>query len=88
MIAVDQLLHAFHWDLRAEAPNRLAADNLIDGNHGQVLRLLEEISGGDGQDWATNVERMRKRRGEPFGSSTQDERPKPLADRSLSREHR
>lgn len=62
MIAVDQLLHAFHWDLKMNAPNRLAADNLIDGNHAQVVALLEEISGDSTQQWQETVEHMKKRR--------------------------
>lgn len=65
MIAVDQLLHAFHWDLQAAAPNRLAADNLIDGNHSQVLQLLDELSGkspSQDEKWRETVGVMRRRR--------------------------
>ncbi len=65
MIAVDQLLHAFHWDLQAAAPNRLAADNLIDGNHSQVLQLLDDLSGAsDSQDekWHETMKVMKRRR--------------------------
>ena len=62
MVAIDQLLHAFHWDLIAGAPNRLAADNLIDGNHAQVLQMLEELSGSSAPEWKEVVKRMKKRR--------------------------
>ena len=62
MIAVDQLLHSFHWDLKMNAPNRLAADNLIDGNHGQVMALLDEISGTATQAWKDTVAHMKERR--------------------------
>ena len=67
LLLIDQLLHSFHWDLRAGAPNRLAADNLIEGNHRQVLALLDELSGERPADqryrWRHDVARMVQRRG-------------------------
>jgi hypothetical protein len=66
MMLIDRLLHAFHWDLKAGAPNRLAANNLIEGSHGQTLALLDELSGthpdGDRQPWRDDLERMLLRR--------------------------
>ena len=67
MMLIDQLLHAFHWDLQAGAPNRLAANNLIEGSHGQVLALLDELSGhlptAARQRWRDDVATMLRRRG-------------------------
>ena len=67
MLLLDQLLHAFHWDLRAGAPNRLAANNLIEGSHREVLALLDELSGarpaGQRNRWRHDAARMLQRRG-------------------------
>ena len=70
MLLIDQLLHSFHWDLRAGAPNRLAANNLVEGSHRQVLELLEELGelGGERSEtqrsqWRQDVARMLHRRG-------------------------
>lgn len=67
LLLIDQLLHAFHWDLRTGAPNRLAANNLIEGSHRQVLALLDELSGERPADrrnrWRQDVARMLQRRG-------------------------
>ena len=66
LLLIDQLLHSFHWDLEVGAPNRLAANNLIEGSHGQVLALLEELSGQQPPEerdrWRDDVARMVQRR--------------------------
>ena len=66
MMLIDRLLHTFHWDLKAGAPNRLAANNLIECNHGQALALLDELSGHrpdhERQQWRDDVARMMNRR--------------------------
>jgi hypothetical protein len=48
MLLIDQLLHAFHHDLRRRAPHRSVAHNLIEGNHQQALALLDALAYGDG----------------------------------------
>ena len=64
-------LHSFHWDLRAGAPNRLAANNLIEGGHRQVLELLEELGRERPETqrsrWRQDVARMLHRRGAGSG---------------------
>jgi hypothetical protein len=66
MLAIDQLIHAFHWDLKAHLPNRPAANNLIEGSLEQVIDLLDRLSYGDDgqaqQDWCENMANMLKRR--------------------------
>jgi hypothetical protein len=47
MLAIDQLLHAFHHDLRNSAPHRSVAHNLIEGNHKQALALLDALAYGE-----------------------------------------
>ena len=64
MVRIDTLLHAFHWDTQANAPNRLAANNLVEGNHAQVLELLDRLSGvmPTKPEWQDTVAAMKKRR--------------------------
>ncbi len=65
MVLVDQLLHSFHWDMKLNLPNRSAANNLIEGSHDQVVRLLDGISYGDEsskKEWRKHVDDMWKRR--------------------------
>jgi len=45
MIAIDTLIHSFHIDLKANLPNRTAANNLIEGNIKQVVDILDRLSG-------------------------------------------
>jgi hypothetical protein len=47
MLLIDQLLHAFHHDLRNAAPHRSVAHNLVEGNHRQALALLDSLAYGD-----------------------------------------
>ena len=64
MVLIDTLLHAFHWDTQLNAPNRSAANNLIEGSHGQVLHLLDGISAGTpgAESWRETAKVMRRRR--------------------------
>ncbi len=68
ILLIDRLIHSFHWDLKAGAPNRSAANNLIEGNHEQVMALLGGLSAADAeaaQRWrATADVMMRRRKGE------------------------
>lgn len=45
MIAIDTLIHSFHIDLKANLPNRTAANNLIEGSLRQVVDILDRLSG-------------------------------------------
>ncbi len=47
MLAIDALIHDFHQFLASERPHRLVAVNLIEGNHKQVLVLLDTLAYGD-----------------------------------------
>jgi hypothetical protein len=47
LLLIDQLLHAFHHDLRNSRPHRSVAHNLIEGNHRQALALLDTLAYGD-----------------------------------------
>ena len=47
MLLIDQLLHAFHQDLRRATPGRSVAHNLIEGNQRQALELLDSLAYGD-----------------------------------------
>jgi hypothetical protein len=66
MVCIDQLIHAFHWDLKQNLPNRSAANNLIEGSHEQVLALLDKLEFGDAPEdkrrWRKTVQSMMARR--------------------------
>ena len=65
MLLIDQLLHAFHWNLKLNLPSRSAANNLIEGSHDQVVAFLDKLSGIDSDSkasWRETVQIMMKRR--------------------------
>jgi hypothetical protein len=71
MLLIDAVIHAFHWDLRLQLPNRSAANNLIEGSHEQVLAFLDALTYGPASTadverrdaWrATAAAMMRRRR--------------------------
>ena len=65
MLLIDKLIHSFHWDLKLNLPNRSAANNLIEGNHDQVVAFLDQLSGIESDDkttWRETVQTMMKRR--------------------------
>ena len=66
MVCIDRLIHAFHWDLIANAPNRSVGNNLIEGSHIQVVALLDKLSFGessiDKEQWRETVDTMMRRR--------------------------
>ena len=74
MILIDQLIHAFHWDLKAGLPNRSTANNLIEGSHNEVVAFLDQLTYGDAGTpgladsraaWRQTADvMMRRRRGE------------------------
>jgi hypothetical protein len=66
MLAIDQLIHAFHWDLELQLPNRPAGNNLIEGSLEQVIDLLDRLTFGDDPQaqaaWRATLAVMQKRR--------------------------
>jgi hypothetical protein len=48
MILIDQLIHAFHYDLRRHAYNRPAAANLLEGKLRDVIQFLDDLTYGTG----------------------------------------
>jgi hypothetical protein len=66
MFCIDRLIHAFHWDLKENAPNRSTAGNLIEGSHTQVVAFLDRLSFGesgiDKEHWRETVDAMMRRR--------------------------
>jgi hypothetical protein len=68
---IDQLIHAFHWDMKQGVPNRSAGNNLIVGSHQEVVAFLDTLSSGEANgigteeekaQWRETVQRMWKRR--------------------------
>ncbi|MCX6972170.1 MAG: hypothetical protein NTV93_18745 [Verrucomicrobia bacterium] len=65
LIAVDQLIHAFHWDSQLSVPNRSFANNLIEGSLEQVVTFLDALSSVDTNlktQWRQTVDQMWQRR--------------------------
>ncbi len=66
MVCIDQLIHAFHWDLKQNLPNRSVGNNLIEGSHESVLGLLDKLHDGepteDKRRWRETVQMMMQRR--------------------------
>jgi len=65
LLRIDRLIHEFHWDARSSLPNRSVSNNLIEGNHGQVIEFLANLSAIDPerkQRWQATVDLMWKRR--------------------------
>jgi|GEM_PF-771681 len=65
LLRIDRLIHDFHWDARSSLPNRSVSNNLIEGNHKQVIEFLANLSAVDPerkQRWRATVDRMWKRR--------------------------
>jgi hypothetical protein len=46
MLLIDQLIHAYHHDLKRESYNRPAAANLIEGSLQQVIEFLDRLTYG------------------------------------------
>lgn len=67
MILIDTLIHSFHWDLKANLPNRAAGNNLIEGSLKQVVAILDDLSGiqpdNDIQFKQTAQDMWRRRKG-------------------------
>ncbi len=70
MVAIDTLIHAFHWDMKFHLPGRPVANNLIEGSLEQVVDLLDRLTfGKDSQaiaEWRSQIEILwNRRRGKP-----------------------
>lgn len=68
LLHIDRLIHEFHWDGKLALPNRSVSNNLIEGNHTQVIQFLDALSAVDPvlkDKWRATVDVMvRRRRGQ------------------------
>ena len=65
MFLIDCLIHRFHWSLKENLPARSVANNLIEGNHDQVVEFLDKLTGADidrKTSWRETKEQMMRRR--------------------------
>ena len=71
MMLIDQLIHAFHQSIRYPVPHRSAGNNLIEGNHQQVVTFLDTLTYGHGNTptvratgaaWKETMQKMQKLR--------------------------
>jgi hypothetical protein len=65
MLLIDKLIHSFHWSLKESLPARSAANNLIEGEHDQVIEFLDQLSGVDldrKDRWRATMQQMMHRR--------------------------
>lgn len=67
LLRIDRLIHEFHYDMKSKLPGRAVANNLIEGNHKQVVDFLDRLSAADPElklRWRAAVDVMwRRRRG-------------------------
>ena len=65
MFLIDQLIHSFHWSLKENLPARSVANNLIEGDHDQVVEFLDRLTGADNErkeKWCETMQQMMERR--------------------------
>jgi hypothetical protein len=65
MLLIDRLIHSFHWSLKENQPARSAANNLIEGDHDQVVEFLDRLAGIDHdlkESWRETKQQMMHRR--------------------------
>ncbi len=65
MLLIDRLIHQFHWSLKDNLPARSAANNLIEGNHNQVVEFLDNLTCNNPEEkeaWRVTKDRMMARR--------------------------
>jgi hypothetical protein len=65
MVLIDQLIHSFHWSLQEKLPARATANNLIEGEHDQVVEFLDKLTGIDADRksaWRETMQQMMHRR--------------------------
>jgi len=65
MLLIDGLIHSFHWSLQENLPARSAANNLIEGEHDQVIEFLDTLTGLDTDrkaQWREAMQQMMQKR--------------------------
>ena len=65
MLLIDGLIHRFRWRLQENLPARSAANNLIKGEHDEVVEFLDKLTGVDvarKSTWRETMQQMRHRR--------------------------
>lgn len=65
MYLIDRLIHSFHWSLTESLPARSAANNLIEGDHDQVVEFLDKLTGVDSdhkERWRDTMQQMMRQR--------------------------
>jgi len=65
ILLIDRLIHSFHWSLKENLPARSAANNLIEGDHDQVVEFLDKLAGLDNESkesWRETIQQMMHRR--------------------------
>lgn len=65
MYLIDRLIHSFHWSLKENLPARSVANNLIEGDHDQVVEFLDRLTGVDPdrkEQWRETMQQMMGRR--------------------------
>ena len=65
MVLIDGLIHSFHWRIQEKLPAHAAANNLIEGEHDQVIEFLDKLSGLDTDrkgEWRETMQQMMQRR--------------------------
>ena len=65
MVLIDGLIHSFHWSLHEQLPARSASNNLIEGEHDQVIEFLDKLTGLDPDRkaaWRETMHQMMQRR--------------------------
>jgi hypothetical protein len=67
LLLIDQLVHAFHWDMKLQLPNRSVGNNLIQGSHEDVVTFLDRLTlnttdPASKDEWRRTVNTMWQRR--------------------------
>lgn len=65
MYLIDRLIHCFHGSLEESLPTRSVANNLIEGDHDQVVAFLDKLTGvesGRKERWRDTMQQMMRRR--------------------------
>lgn len=65
MFLIDRLIHSFHWSIKIAQPARSVANNLIEGDHDQVVAFLDGLTGLDAErksEWRETMQEMMRRR--------------------------
>lgn len=89
MLAIDRLIHGFHWYYKTNSPTRPVAVNLIEGRLSEVVAFLDELTYSDKSspgtreryaEWNANIEvnsdwyaSRRKRKASPDAPADEDD---------------